>query len=78
MTIRQLSTRVVYQNPWMTVREDEIERNNGTRGIYGVIEKCDSAIVIAIEDDKVYLVEQFSLSRWDEDAGVPAGEPGAQ
>jgi len=59
MTIRQLSTRVVYQNPWMTVREDEIERNNGTRGIYGVIEKCDSAIVIAIDADKVYLVEQF-------------------
>jgi 8-oxo-dGTP pyrophosphatase MutT (NUDIX family) len=59
MTIRQLSTRVVYQNPWMTVREDEIERNNGTRGIYGVIEKCDSAVVIAIEGDKVYLVEQF-------------------
>jgi 8-oxo-dGTP pyrophosphatase MutT (NUDIX family) len=59
MTIRQLSTRVVYRNPWMTVREDEIERNNGTRGIYGVIEKCDSAIVIAVEGDDVYLVEQY-------------------
>jgi 8-oxo-dGTP pyrophosphatase MutT (NUDIX family) len=43
----------------MTVREDEIERNNGTRGIYGVIEKCDSAIVIAIEGEYVYLVEQY-------------------
>jgi len=30
MTIRQLSSRVVYRNPWMTVREDEIERDNGT------------------------------------------------
>lgn len=59
MTIRQLSTRVVYRNPWMTVREDEIERNNGMRGIYGVIEKCDSAIVIAIDGDDVYLVEQY-------------------
>jgi 8-oxo-dGTP pyrophosphatase MutT (NUDIX family) len=43
----------------MTVREDEIERDNGTRGIYGVVEKCDSAIVIAVDDDDVYLVEQF-------------------
>src|SRR5215469_10326471 len=59
MTIRQLSSRVVYRNPWMIVREDEIERNNGMRGIYGVVEKCDSAIVIAIEGDEVYLVEQF-------------------
>src|SRR6516162_10124978 len=59
MTIRQLSSRVVYRNRWMTVREDEIERNNGTRGIYGVVEKYDSAIVLAMEDQHIYLVEQF-------------------
>src|SRR5215472_11354867 len=88
MTIRQLSTRVVYRNPWMTVREDEIERNNGTRGIYGVIEKCDSAIVIAIDGDDVYLIEQYrypvgmatlefpqgSLERNDVDPAVIARE----
>ena len=44
MTIRQVSSRVVYRNRWMTVREDEIERDNGARGIYGVVEKYDSAI----------------------------------
>ncbi len=59
MTIRQLTTRVVYRNPWMTVREDEIERDNGTRGIYGVVEKYDSAIVLPIDNDSIYLVEQF-------------------
>jgi len=59
MTIRQLSSRVVYRNRWMTVREDEIERNNGTRGIYGVVEKYDSAIVLAMEDQHIYLLEQF-------------------
>ena len=59
MTIRQLSSRVVYRNNWMTVREDEIERNNGARGIYGVVEKYDSAIVLAIDGDQVYLVEQY-------------------
>ncbi len=36
---------MVYRNAWMTVREDEIERDNGARGIYGVVEKFDSAIV---------------------------------
>jgi 8-oxo-dGTP pyrophosphatase MutT (NUDIX family) len=59
MTIRQLSSRVVYRNTWMTVREDEIERDNGTKGIYGFVEKCDSAIVLPIDGDQVYLVEQF-------------------
>ena len=59
MTIRRVSSRVVYRNRWMTVREDEIERDNGVRGIYGVVEKSDSAIVIAIEADSIYLVEQY-------------------
>ena len=59
MTIRQLSSRVVYRNTWMTVREDEVERDNGVRGIYGVIEKYDSAIILPIDGDQVYLVEQF-------------------
>jgi len=59
MTIRQLTSRVAYRNPWMTVREDEIERDNGTRGIYGVVDKCDSAIVLPIEGDHIYLVEQY-------------------
>jgi ADP-ribose pyrophosphatase len=59
MTIRQLSSRVVYRNKWMTVREDEIEGYNGTRGIYGVVEKYNSAIVLAVDADAVYLVEQF-------------------
>ena len=59
MTIRTLNSRVMYRNPWMTVREDDIERDNGTRGIYGVVEKCDSAIILAIEGDSIYLVEQY-------------------
>jgi ADP-ribose pyrophosphatase len=59
MTIRQLSSRVVYRNTWMTVREDEIERDNGARGIYGFVEKHDSAIILPIDGEQVYLVEQF-------------------
>ena len=59
MTIRQLSSRVVYRNTWMTVREDEVERDNGVRGIYGVVEKYDSAIVLPIDGGQVHLVEHF-------------------
>lgn len=59
MMIRQLSSRVAYRNRWMSVREDEIERDNGERGIYGVVEKCDSAIVLAIEGEQICLFEQY-------------------
>ena len=62
MSIRQLSSRVVYTNAWMTVREDQVERDNGHRGIYSLVQKQDSAIVLAIEDRHIYLVEQYRYS----------------
>jgi ADP-ribose pyrophosphatase len=59
VSIRQVSSRVVYRNPWMTVREDQVERDNGQSGIYGIVEKYDSAVILPIDGDYIYLVEQF-------------------
>jgi ADP-ribose pyrophosphatase len=73
MTIRQLSSRVVYRNHWMTVREDEVERSNGARGIYGVVEKPDSAIIMAVEGDSIYLVEQFRYALGTTSLEFPQG-----
>jgi ADP-ribose pyrophosphatase len=45
------------------VREDVIERANGERGIYGVIDKDPASIIIPLETtaagEFIYLVEQF-------------------
>jgi 8-oxo-dGDP phosphatase len=57
--IRRVSSRVVYQNPWMTVREDQIERPDGSRGIFGVIDKPDFALVIPAQDGGFHLVEEY-------------------
>ncbi len=57
--IRQTSSRVVYANPWLSVREDEFERSDGSTGVYGVVDKQDFAIVIAAEAGMFHLVEQF-------------------
>jgi ADP-ribose pyrophosphatase len=73
MTIRKLNSRVVYQNPWMVVREDEVERGNGDRGIYGVVEKFDSAIVIPIDQDQVFLVEQYRYPVGERSLEFPQG-----
>lgn len=73
VTIRRLKTREVYRNPWMAVREDEIERNNGTRGIYGVVEKSDSAIIVPIEGSDVILVEQFRYPISEQSVEFPQG-----
>jgi 8-oxo-dGTP pyrophosphatase MutT (NUDIX family) len=59
MSIRTLSTREIYRNPWLRLREDQIERSNGAHGIYGVVEKDDCAIIIPLEGETIYLIEQF-------------------
>jgi 8-oxo-dGDP phosphatase len=67
--VEQLSTRQVYENPWMVVREDRIRRPDGSDGIFGVIDKPDYALIVPAEGDRLHLVEQFryplGLRRWE-------------
>ena len=69
-SIKRISTREVYRNPWTSVREDVIERSDGKRGIYGVIDKDPACIIIPLEHtaggDYVYLIEQYryTVLRW--------------
>jgi hypothetical protein len=57
--VSQLSSREVYRNPWLSLREDEIRRPDGSGGIYSVIDKPDFALVIPAEPDGFHLVEQY-------------------
>lgn len=57
--IRQLSSRVAYRNRWMTLREDQVERRDGSRDVYAVIEKPDFALVIPAENGGFHLIEQY-------------------
>jgi 8-oxo-dGTP pyrophosphatase MutT (NUDIX family) len=57
--VRTTSSREVYRNAWIRVREDEVERADGSSGIYGVVEKPDFGLVIPAERDGFWLVEQF-------------------
>ena len=59
MSIKTLSSREVYRNAWLRLREDEVERSNGARGIYGVVDKDDCAIILPIQGETIYLIEQF-------------------
>ncbi|GAB1822827.1 NUDIX domain-containing protein [Herbidospora sp. RD11066] len=57
--VEQISSRVVYSNAWMTVREDEIIHAGGAPGIYGYIERADFVLVIPEENDGFHLVEEY-------------------
>jgi 8-oxo-dGTP pyrophosphatase MutT (NUDIX family) len=56
--IRTLSTRVVYENPWVRVREDAIERADGSPGVYAVVDKNEGALVVPWDGERVTLVGQ--------------------
>jgi len=76
--ITTLSTREVYRNRWMRVREDQILRSTGERGIYGVVEKHDGAIILPIEighagGDRIWLVEQFRYTIQERVLELPQG-----
>jgi len=72
-SITTLSTREVYRNHWMRVREDEIVRSNGKRGIYGVVDKDDGAIILPIDGDHIWLVEQFRYTIQERVLELPQG-----
>jgi hypothetical protein len=76
MSIRTLSTREVYRNPWLRLREDQIERSNGARGIYGVVEKDDCAVILPIEGDTIYLHRAVPVHHPAARAGAAAGRVG--
>ena len=59
MRMKTKKSREVYRNAWMTVREDEIVRDDGSLGTYGVVDKPDFALIIPQDDSGFWLVEQY-------------------
>lgn len=72
-TITTLSSREVYRNHWLRLREDEILRSNGQKGIYGVVEKDDAAVIIPLDHGRVWLVEQFRYTIEERAFELPQG-----
>lgn len=59
MEIETTASRIVYENKWTRLREDEILHADGSPGIFAVIEKPDFAVVIPVTDTGFWLVEQY-------------------
>jgi 8-oxo-dGDP phosphatase len=79
--IKTLASSVVYSDNWTRLRRDEIERADGSRGTYAVLERDNFAVIIPAENGGFYLVEEYRypLGRrvWSFPQGAfPAGESG--
>ncbi|MCC5949783.1 MAG: NUDIX hydrolase [Nitriliruptoraceae bacterium] len=81
---RTTATREVYRNPWITVREDQVVRPDGSPGIYGVVSTSHAVGVVALTDaDEVVLIGQWRYTleaySWEiVEGGTDAGEAPAE
>jgi 8-oxo-dGTP pyrophosphatase MutT (NUDIX family) len=78
----RVASREVYRNNWLTLREDDIRRPDGSAGVYSVIDKPTYALVVPRindqEGDRFHLVEQFryplGMRRWEFPQGTAPGQ----
>jgi ADP-ribose pyrophosphatase len=77
---KTLSSKPIYQNPWMSLREDVAEMPNGRTTLYGVVTFGDCVGVIPfLDDNHILMVRQFRYvqreARWEiPTGGVKEGE----
>jgi 8-oxo-dGTP pyrophosphatase MutT (NUDIX family) len=75
--VRKLGSRLVYENPWMSVTEDDVQRRDGSIGKYGVVHSRDFVLVIPFDGERYHLVEQYrypvGARLWEFPQGSVAG-----
>jgi 8-oxo-dGTP pyrophosphatase MutT (NUDIX family) len=79
--IERLGGRELVRTPWLSVREDDIEFADGSRGTYTVVDKRDFAVVVPYTGEGFWLVQQYRypLGRrsWEfPQGGWPSGRSG--
>ena len=72
---KTLSSRPIYENPWMHLREDVAEMPDERTTIYGVVTFGDCVGVVPfVDEDHVLLVRQYRHAAGDWLLEVPAGK----
>lgn len=74
-----LSSKIMYENPWMRIREDKVITPLGKEGIYGLMESNDSVMVAVLnEKNKLYLIRTFSYPAGSWNWELPGGNSDGQ
>jgi 8-oxo-dGTP pyrophosphatase MutT (NUDIX family) len=76
------SSKEIYKNPWIRVKEDQVITPAGTPGIYSVIDTRIATAVVALDDNNnIYLVGQYRYPTnhysWEVVEGGSEGSQGA-
>lgn len=54
------SSKIVYENPWITVHEDQVIMPSGSQGVYGYLESRNSVMVVPVDEKgRVFLEKAY-------------------
>jgi 8-oxo-dGTP pyrophosphatase MutT (NUDIX family) len=74
INLRKTASSYPYETPWFKVREDTVERSDGTSTTFYIVECPESAFIVPVTDDnKVVLVKLFRYRTQRGGWEVPAG-----
>lgn len=77
MQLKTLSSRIVYKNPVITVKEDKVIWPDGTEGVYAYTSVPRTVGIVAIDNNLfVYLCRQYRHIFKDESWEIPRGMVG--
>jgi hypothetical protein len=48
---KTLSQKILFQNPWLTLRQDDVTKPNGDQGTYTLLEAKPFVVVVAVDGD---------------------------
>lgn len=76
---RRLSSRPIFDSPWMSVREDAIELADGSESTFAVVTRPDSVLVVCDFPDGALLMTRqyrYAIGRWSLELPQGGQEPG--
>ena len=73
MSVEQIDSTLIYGNQWLRLREDRVRREDGSEGIYSVVEREDFVAVVPFQDGMITLVEQYRYPVRDRLWDLPMG-----
>ena len=75
---QKVSGKIVYENPWITIHEDQTVTSDGAEGVYGYLASKDSVMVVVSNGAGIYLVHSFRYPSqtwgWELPGGGSEGE----
>lgn len=74
MKWKKISSRTVYKNQWLQLKEDVVIRPDGKRGIYSVVERSPANFIIALDKQgQIFFIKEYRYPIKKTILQLPAG-----